>query len=471
MAGLLLHGDGAMANLKWLRNLILCLGMPTLLLLAGRGESAPQDLWPQGRSPDVLSGPVLIPEPSLHLFPAPPAAAAMPQPWSPESQVAVVGPPRMNLPPVDRLQPAHPTFNSDRLDQQLRLYEAFLATSGPPDILIVGSSRSLQGVDPTALQQALDSQGQANLKIFNFGINGATAQVVDLLLHRILAPDQLPRLIIWADGSRAFNSGRPDITYNGIVASAGYARLAPGVYPIRLVRPSDLPTPSPLICIDLPPLPMGQIDEQYAADLDVMATAQPLASRQLAVTDLPCDRPLPRREPASAQLDRRLTGMATRAVAEAEGELDANGFQPISIRFDPASYYRQYPRVTGLYDTNYIPFELGGAQRAATMAIATLARQRQIPLVFVNLPLTADYLDPVRSDYEAQFLTHMTQLADQADFTMIDLSQQWPQQNDYFADPSHLNQFGARAVAVQLATHASIPWPRPRLRRSVSAVP
>jgi hypothetical protein len=39
--------------------------------------------------------------------------------------------------------PSFPSFNSLRLDEQLRQYGVYLAVMGPPDILIVGSSRSL----------------------------------------------------------------------------------------------------------------------------------------------------------------------------------------------------------------------------------------------------------------------------------------------------------------------------------------
>ena len=86
---------------------------------------------------------------------------------------------------------------------------------------MIGSSRALRGVDPAALRQALDISGHEDLSVFNFGVNGATAQVVDLTIRRVLEPHQLPRLIVWADGARAVNSGRTDVTFNAIAASEG----------------------------------------------------------------------------------------------------------------------------------------------------------------------------------------------------------------------------------------------------------
>ncbi|NJL63498.1 MAG: DUF1574 domain-containing protein, partial [Methylacidiphilales bacterium] len=116
-----------------------------------------------------------------------------------------------------------PTFNARQLDEQLALYRQRLQKNGTtPDILIIGSSRALRGIDPVALSKSLATQGYQNLDIFNFGINGATSQVVDFILRKVLEPEEVPKIIVWADGSRAFNSGREDITYRTITESPGY---------------------------------------------------------------------------------------------------------------------------------------------------------------------------------------------------------------------------------------------------------
>ncbi|XHX80603.1 MAG: hypothetical protein RBJ76_11935 [Stenomitos frigidus ULC029] len=147
----------------------------------------------------------------------------------------VVSPGRSHRPSSPSAPPSgnpFPTFNSQQFDQQLQRYLRFVAQAGQPDILIVGSSRALQGIDPIILQQTLTRRGYPKLKIFNFGINGATAQLVDLLLRKLLTPDQLPRLLLWADGVRAFNSGRVDTTYNRAIASSGYQLLMTGIRPV-----------------------------------------------------------------------------------------------------------------------------------------------------------------------------------------------------------------------------------------------
>jgi len=331
----------------------------------------------------------------------------------------------LNTSPLQITLENYPSFNSQRLDQQLRLYADHLLNFGVPDILIVGSSRSLQGVDPTALQQALAERGYSEPNVFNFSINGATAQVISVVLRQILTPDQLPQLIIWADGSRAFNSGRADITYNGILASEGYRVLETGVRPIQ----SSLQEAS--------------------------LTAECRGTSRVGYEG--CDRP----SPSSNLFDLPpLYPILPEVVSDRpNSDLDSTGFQPVGERFNPSVYYREFPRVAGQYDSNYIPFELGGEQQAATRAIANFAQAQQIPLIFVNLPLTRDYLDPARQAYENQFRQHMQQLAASAGFIFLDFSQQQElMRNEYFADPSHLNRYGASAVATRLAADPTIPW-------------
>lgn len=310
--------------------------------------------------------------------------------------------PELLLPPY-----SFPSFDSERLDQELQLYLQYLRTHGKPDILIVGSSRSLQGIDPAALEEGLSKQGLANLKVYNFGINGATARVINVLLQDILTPAQLPRLIVWGDGSRAFNSGRPDQTYRKIIASAGYQRILQGERPIPS-RTTDWEIPT-----------------------FVTTTNKSLAN-----------------------------SAATAAAAAITTDLSEQGFQTVTESYDPNTYYRRYPRVSGQYDADYYNFDLQGEQTEATTAVANFARTHGITLVFVHLPLTRDYVvDSVRRSYEAEFQQHMWQLADQERFMFRNLSQQ-PElmRNSYFADPSHINRHGARAVALYLAADSTIPW-------------
>lgn len=273
-----------------------------------------------------------------------------------------------------------PSLGSSVLDEQLQLYWSYLAAMGPPDILIVGSSRSLQGLDPHLLQTTLDHQGYP-VRVFNLGVNGATAQVINFMLQQVLTPEQLPKLVIWADGSRAFNSQRNDATFERIAQSPGYQALLAGQ------RPS------------------------YA--------------EQAKIT----------RKPSN---------------------INAYGFLPVSAVFDPVVFYQTYPRVSGRYDAFYVPFGLTGIQTQELRSLVTYLKRHNVDLVYVNLPLSGDYLDSYRLSIDRQFQQFLQTAGQRQGFGVIDLLSQWINQNAFFADPSHLNQTGAAALGRQLARNPLI---------------
>ncbi|MEM1239578.1 MAG: hypothetical protein AAGI45_07050 [Cyanobacteria bacterium P01_H01_bin.26] len=269
-----------------------------------------------------------------------------------------------------------PSLGSAVLDHQLRLYLSYLASVGPPDILIIGSSRALQGLDPQLLQTALGSQGYG-ARVFNFSVNGATAQVMNFVLQRLLTPEQLPRLVIWGDGSRAFNSRRVDATFARILDSPGYGAVVAGQ------------TPS--------------LDDE------------------------------------------------TPTVPSPPSTINAYGFLPVPAVFDPAIFYQIYPRVSGRYDGFYNPFGLNGLQDVSLRSLAGYLTSRNIDLIYVNLPLSGDYLDDYRLAIERQFQQFLQTQGQRQGFAVIDLLQQWINQDAFFADPSHLNQAGAASLVQQLA--------------------
>lgn len=329
------------------------------------------------------------------------------------------------------------SFSSDLLNEQLELYLSYVATIGPPDVLIVGSSRALQGVDPKQLKQSLAANGRSGLTIFNFAVNGATAQVVDFQLRRLLKPQQLPQMIVWADGVRAFNSGRIDRTFNSIIASEGNQLLAAGIRP---QLPEDEASVIPQ-CYKFPQPCRGSFQK---ANILPVANIGNYGTNILPVTNTAL--------------------MAIRPISELADAIDSNGFMPLSTRYNPNTYYDDRAYVSGRFDRDYEDFNLGGKQAQAFNSAVAFVKSRKIPLVYVDLPLTDDYLDGTRRSAQQQFRQRMQQLSRQKGFAFRDLSQQWPNRNDYFFDPSHLNQFGAIAVSRLIAADTSITWPRPKSR-------
>ncbi|MBW4487564.1 MAG: hypothetical protein KME12_07220 [Trichocoleus desertorum ATA4-8-CV12] len=380
----------------------------------------------------------------------------------------------------------YPTFNSRQLDEKLALYYQRLAESGPPDILVIGSSRALRGIDPAALQKALATQGYAGLSVFNFGVNGATAQVVDVILRQVLTPDQMPKLIVWADGARAFNSGRVDITYNAVAVSEGYRQVLAGKIPdtpngaassaATSVATNNLSTATPA---------GTPSDTNQAVGTSLAASYQAL-NQWMNESLGTFSATYAQRDQLKQLLQQQWSGVlkqnptleellatqgqfaAKSASPNAEGveadsllyAIDFDGFLPLSLRFNPATYYQKYAKVSGDYDSDYDAFELKGKQMQALTSLVQFTQAQDIPLVFVNLPLTQDYLDAVRMEHEVEFRQQMLQLATENGFVFRDLSQLWPAENDYFSDPSHLNRYGAYEVSSRLAQDPLIPWPR-----------
>ncbi|NEQ23261.1 MAG: DUF1574 domain-containing protein, partial [Microcoleus sp. SIO2G3] len=355
----------------------------------------------------------------------------------------------------------NPSFNNPLLDEKIVLYQQRLLQNGPPDVLIVGSSRALRGVDPVALQDALAREGYPDIEVFNFGINGATAQVVDFLIREVLAPEQLPKLIIWADGARAFNSGREDATYKAIATSEGYQHLKAGTFPSLVeVGKGDRKNRSSEGINGEAANPIASWKASYQSINDWLnQSLGKLSSTYLQRDEL---KSVLREQYVSLMKQTNVSSDQTLSNTQKEvsntESIDFDGFLPLSVRFSPATYYQNHARVAGDYDSDYQSFQLAGEQDAALEALLQFAKAQDIGVVFVNLPLTKDYLDPTRTAYEEQFQKYMRTSALQRGLIFRDLSQLLPTKHDYFSDPSHLNRYGAYQVAKQLAQDPLIPW-------------
>ena len=366
--------------------------------------------------------------------------------------------------------PVFPTLRSEQLDEQIARYQEYIRQyKKPPDILIVGSSRALRGIDPQVLETALASAGYPGLKAYNFGVNGATLQVVDSIVRRILPPQQLPKLIVLADGARALNSGRPDLTFSAIASSEGYRQLARGSF---LIRTNQL---EPKRSQESPSNPIATASELVHNLEQSQAKVQQLLSQKLVdssatyknrdrlkgfLRSLANPSAPELGSPQTAADDTKTAENAQPTAGGKElGNFQPNGFLPIDIRFNPDTYFQKHPKVSGYYDSDYQDFKLAGEQTVALKNMIEFTKVRNINLVFVNMPLTQDYLDPVRTGYEQEFRQYMQQLAAQSGLIFRDQSLLWPQARESFSDPSHLNRYGAIAVSKRLAQDPMIPWP------------
>jgi hypothetical protein len=372
----------------------------------------------------------------------------------------------------------YPTFNSRQIDEKLALYQQYMAENGgAPEVLVVGSSRALRGVDPAALRQFVAAQGYGKVRVFNFGINGATAQVVDMLVRQMIPQEALPKIIIWADGARAFNSGREDITFNAIAASPGFKMLAAGKPPIPGQIASSVGELSAQSASRLSQATAtshaggayGQLNQLLEQGVGRWFVTYPQRDRLKTVLRDHLAAVLPKGEPvnpsnwADATSPSAAASTAPGSVLTAgQDKFDIHGFLPLPNQFNPVTYYQKYARVSGDFDSDYQAFGLKGAQANALISLAQFAQTRQISLVFVNLPLTNDYLDATRRRYEEVFQQSMLQLSAQTGFLYRDLSGILLTKNDLFSDPSHLNRYGGYEVSRRLAQDALIPWKQAR---------
>jgi hypothetical protein len=346
--------------------------------------------------------------------------------------------------PPNKKEVSHKTalnFNISRFNEKLALLDWKTTTrKRSPDIIIVGSSRALRGIEPSTLEKELRNKGFKDISAFNLGLDGATAKVVNLQITQILPRPQLPRMIVWADGLRAFNSSRSDITYDEITASSGYKQLQ------QTLKEQGI-NPDPLVTNKESTKNLSSPIAQ--AFTNIFATTN---NRQDVRNSLVKSFDRNTHLLSNSEAIIAATTPATAAT------LDKQGFVAFDVVFDPKTYFQKYPQVPGDYDLDYRNFDINGSQFDAFANVVDFCRRSNIQLVVVNMPLHTTYLDPIRTQYEATFNGRMQELSSREGFTYLDLSQAIPYKSEFFSDPSHLNKQGAIAIAQMLAQNSKIPW-------------
>ncbi len=334
-----------------------------------------------------------------------------------------------------------PNFNIALFNEKLALLDWQITNKKrSPDILIVGSSRALRGIEPSVLEKTLINKGYKGISAFNLGIDGATAKVVNLQVTQILSRPQLPRMIIWADGLRAFNSSRSDITYDEITASTGYKQLqetlnSKGINPAPLSTDNTTATK-----------PSSPITQAINLLFDTSTKRQEVRSSVVKSFD------------RNTHMLSNSEALLAATMPSTANTLDSKGFVAFDITFDPKTYFQKFPQVPGDYDIDYRNFDTSGSQFDAFANVVDFCRRNNIELLVVNMPLHATYLDEIRTRYEATFNRRMEELALREGFTYLDISQAIQNQAELFSDPSHLNKQGAIAISQMLAQNPKIHW-------------
>ncbi|PZV17762.1 MAG: hypothetical protein DCF20_05175 [Pseudanabaena sp.] len=334
-----------------------------------------------------------------------------------------------------------PNFNIALFNEKLALLDWQTTNKQrSPDILIVGSSRALRGIEPTVLEKALINKGFKDISVFNLGIDGATAKVVNIQLTQILTRPQLPRMIIWADGLRAFNSNRSDLTYDEITTSVDYKQLQTNL------KNKDINSDSLSEQTAIAPKSPNLIAQSF----DLLFTTFP--KRQEVRTSLV------KKFDRNTHMLSNSEALIAATMPSTVTALDPKGFVAFDVTFDPNTYFQKFPMVPGDYDLDYRNFETNGSQFEAFANVVDFCRRNNIELLVVNMPLHATYLDQIRTRFEASFNGRMKEIALREGFTYLDLSQAIQNQSELFSDPSHLNKKGAIAISQLLAQNPKIRW-------------
>ncbi len=328
-------------------------------------------------------------------------------------------------------------FHIALLNEKLALIDWHITSKRrPPDVLIVGSSRALRGINPASLERTLAAQGYQGVTVFNMGLDGATARVVEAQITQILSKRQQPRMIIWADGLRAFNSNRNDTTYEELALSPNFkpSRRGNTEAEIRENKRNAKPITPVVKALETVFTGYGQrIEVRNALVKGLDALTKSLSNRERLLAE---------------------------TMPQNQLSVDSKGFVAFDVQLDPTSYFQKYPKVSGDYDLDYRNFEPTGVQFDALLNVAAFCRAANIDLVILNMPLHETYLDSIRIRHEDTFNKRMEELAKQEGFIYLNLSKLVVQQPRLFSDPSHLNKFGAGAIAEYLAKLPQIPWRR-----------
>jgi lysophospholipase L1-like esterase len=352
----------------------------------------------------------------------------------------------------------NPKFNNPFLEEKLALYNHRVEKEGAADIIIIGSSRAMRGIDPYGLQMALKEQGYPELNIFNFGINGATVKIVDLVLRQLVNPEDLPKMVIFADGARAFNSGRSDITYQMIENSEGYNQVLAGMFPppkensdnssgnLNLIKPSFSQQYQGVD--QWLNESVAQFSSAYGEKDQLKGKVKKQFVNLFQWVNLP--------DPENRKGIKR----DENTINITPNGIDYDGFFPLSIQFNPQTYYESHPHVAGAYDGDYQGFNLEGEQHQSLLNLIKYLQENNVQFVFVNQPLTDNYLDPVRLKYEQEFNKYMTNLSVNYAIIFRDFvnRKSWQKEYNFFSDPSHLNRYGAYQLAEELAVDSMINW-------------
>ena len=290
---------------------------------------------------------------------------------------------------------------------------------GTPDVLIVGSSRARRGVLAPALAQGLKQEGLTTT-VKNFGLAGAQAEEIELVLRRAEEATQHPKLMVWSISAR-------DLVVN---------QEHPNYKVQYLWRPADWWTARRSV---------GHFADTYLPD----ALRNEAARDSLLVRDRFAFRSL-LEEPST--FDREhiaaiFSPPATRG-GPMQGELPGVFLKSGRDRSRTVSRER-VKRYLG--DAHRDPEWPRNYQADHLEAAMRRARETGIPLLLVELPVPQILLDAMPAHAQEKFLDYVAELSKRYAVPFVPVSDLGAKfKNEDFSEQSHLNYRGAQKYTAAL---------------------
>lgn len=91
-----------------------------------------------------------------------------------------------------------------QFEVQWDLLEKYVGAHGGVDVIVIGNSAALMGIDPDALEKWYQQAGGGSIRVFNFGVEGVALESASEI-GQLLIQEYQPKAILFAGGIENFN--------------------------------------------------------------------------------------------------------------------------------------------------------------------------------------------------------------------------------------------------------------------------
>lgn len=302
---------------------------------------------------------------------------------------------------VEPLLPPENRWPTDQTSAKADQIEGLAVGGSPIDVVFLGSSVVVQGVDPIAFNDA-----PTDLTSYNAALDGASLRSVEAWARNVVFPSLDPQAVVIGITTRDLNDRgvSQQEFYRSLMASNGLQALQPNSGVDRLLN--------------------------EIGDLSALLRIRPFL-----------------RQPGTTLLD--VLGEDSE-VALLPGPFGAAPIDENSFVYDSSESWRNFWRTRHFND-----FTMGGHEFTALQDLIDLAIEQQRRVFLVEMPLHEDYLSvqPNGEVEVARLHSLLLNLEGRAGVELISLADRYEPED--FRDPAHLNPDGAAALGAELAAYVA----------------